>query len=81
MAASIHGHEVMKLVHEADPPLDRDRLRQAINYRYGPDARFHACVAQDMSLDDLLAFLAGRGKVVEADGVLRTDIDLMCNHE
>jgi hypothetical protein len=33
-----------------------------------------------MSLEQLLSFLVSRGKVVEVDRVLRTDIGLMCEH-
>ena len=81
MSQSIHGHEIMKMVHEADPPLTVAGLRDAVIERFGADAEFHACAGGGMTLDDLLQFLADRGKVVEADGVLRTDIGLMCEHE
>ncbi len=80
MGPSIHGHEVMKLIHESDPPLSRDELHRVVAERWGPQRQFHACVADRMTLDGLLRFLAARGKVVEADGVLRTDLGLMCEH-
>jgi probable metal-binding protein len=81
MGESIHGHEIMRLVHEANPPLTPGRLREAVERRFGRDARFHACAGGGMTLDDLLVFLKDRGKVIEVDGVLRTDIGQMCDHE
>jgi len=34
-----------------------------------------------MNLDEILIFLQQRGKVVEADGVLRANIAEMCDHD
>jgi len=34
-----------------------------------------------MTLSQLLTFLSDRGKVVEHDGQLRTDLDQICSHE
>lgn len=78
MNADIHGHEVMNLIHQADPPLNRATLREAVLQRWGDAVRFRTCAAEGMNLDGLLQFLSERGKVVEADGVLRTDIGQMC---
>jgi len=81
MSQSIHGHEIMQLIHEADPPLTRQTLAAEVVRRYGQDAEFHACAGGGMTLGNLLVFLADRGKVAEIDGVLQTDIGLMCDHE
>jgi probable metal-binding protein len=78
---SVHGHEIIKLVHEADPPLTSAELPQRIAERFGDDVEFHACAGGGMSLDEILVFLSERGKVVEVDGKLTTDIGLMCDHE
>ncbi len=80
MSQSIHGHEIMRMIHEADPPLSREALQQAVTEQFGADAQFHACAGGGMSLDGILQFLASRGKVVETEGQLRTDIGQMCNH-
>jgi len=77
---SIHGHEVMHLIHAAKPAHTRATLREAIDCQFGADATFHTCAASGMSLDDLLVFLMQRGKVVERDGRLQTDIGQMCQH-
>ena len=82
MPQNVHGHEIMHIVNDAPKPLTRDELRQVAAERFGPDATFHACSGNGWSLDELLAFLASRGKVVEdpATGHLRTDIGQMCDH-
>ncbi len=81
MSESIHGHEIMQLVHEANPPLSVQALRDEAAKRWGEDATFHACAGGGMDLDGILQFLASRGKVLEVDGVLRTNIGQMCDHE
>lgn len=80
MITQVHGHEIMKMVHEADPALTRAALAERVRERFGETVEFHACAGGGMSLDGILAFLAQRGKVVEIDGTLRTDIGLMCDH-
>lgn len=80
MSESIHGHEVMEMILAAEPPFSREQLKEAIRSRFGEAPRFHTCSAQDMTLDELLQFLGGRGKVVEIDGVLGTSRGQICDH-
>ena len=75
----IHGHDILRLLHAAYPPWTRPRLAQEVHRRFGPHARFHTCSAADMTLDELIAFLAARGKLVEHDGCLTADISKMCS--
>ena len=81
MDNSIHGHEILRLIHESDPPLTRQEFNRVVADKLGNDARFHTCSGSDMNLDQLLEFLAERGKVFEVDGTLRTDIRLMCDDD
>ena len=81
MSESIHGHEVMEMILTAEPPYSREELLEAVSSRFGESPRFHTCSAQDMTLDDLLQFLGGRGKVVEVDGVLGTSQGQICDHD
>ena len=78
---NIHGHEIMRLIDQSDTPMSRDLLAREVAKRFGTNAKFHTCAAEEMSLWQLIEFLSGRGKVVETDGFLRTDIGLMCDHE
>lgn len=80
MAQSIHGHEVMRLIHEAKPALSRFALKAVVEKRFGRGATFHVCEGGGMTLDELLLFLKQRGKVLEVNGVLRVDIGQVCDN-
>jgi probable metal-binding protein len=77
---NVHGHEVLRLVHEAPTPPTRGELEAALERLYGPEVRFCTCSATDMTRDELLAFLLSRGKLVERHGRLATDPSRICNH-
>ncbi len=77
----IHGHEIIRLVDAANPPLTRAQLAAEVERRFGPRARFCTCSAGGMTLDELLAFLGARGKVVEYRGRMVADISKMCGNE
>jgi probable metal-binding protein len=81
MAESIHGHEVMEMILAADAPLSRGELEEAVAARFGEAARFHTCSAESMTLDELLQFLNGRGKVLEVNGFLETSRGQICSHD
>jgi probable metal-binding protein len=78
---SIHGHEIMRLIATADPPLTRSGLEAEVSQRFGVDVRFHACAGHDLTLTELLKFLSDRGKVAERDGQLHTDLGQICSDE
>lgn len=65
---------------ELNRSFTRDTLREAIHERFGEAARFYTCSAQDMTADQLIDFLAARGKFVERDNGFTTDPDRMCQH-
>jgi probable metal-binding protein len=81
MAATIHGHEILHLIVDADPALTRDRLGQVVERRFGTDCRFHTCSAQGMDLEQLLQFLQDRGKIACVDGTLTADPSRICSHD
>jgi probable metal-binding protein len=76
----VHGHEVMQMMIESNCSFSRESLREAIQQRFGPQARFHTCSAQDLTADQLIDFLAGRGKFVERDAGFSTTADRICRH-
>ena len=77
----VHGHEVMQMIHDAKSPLTQKQLQAQIEAVYGADPKFFACAIADADFEGILTFLKARGKVVEVDGKLGTDIGQMCKHE
>ena len=80
MSESIHGHEVMRFMLESGQDFSRESLRAAISERFGENARFHTCSAEDMSASELIEFLAARGKFVESGEGFTTHADRICSH-
>ena len=79
-ATEIHGHEVMKMMLEADKPFDETSLEAAIIDRFGSEARFCTCSANGMTAQELIAFLAARGKFVPSGEGFSTQADKICDH-
>lgn len=80
MSEQIHGHEVMAMMMEEGRVYTRATLRAAIVERFGEEARFFTCSAANMTAEELIGFLAGRGKFIEEDEGLRMEPDRMCQH-
>lgn len=80
MSNSIHGHEVMQMMVDSGASYTTSSLRDAIHQRFGVEARFHTCSAENMTADELMEFLAARGKFVPTDGGFATSADKMCSH-
>lgn len=75
---SIHGHDVLHMIHNAPQALTREALKAEVAARFGPDARFHTCSAGGFTLDELLTFLLARKKIVERDGRLSVLMENVC---
>ena len=52
----------------------------SFNAKFGADARFHTCSAENLDADALIDFLAARGKFRENAGGLAIDPAKVCNH-
>ena len=76
----IHGHEVMRMMVDSGKAYTRESLRADIIERFGADARFCTCSAANMTSDQLIDFLAERGKFVEAPQGFTTHPEKICNH-
>jgi len=77
---SIHGHDVMHMMLESDQQFTTESLKAAIAARFGEDARFHTCSAQDMDASELIGFLASKGKFTPAAGGFNTQENKICQH-
>ncbi len=80
MTEQIHGHEVMAMMMASGRTYTRDSLRAHIIETFGEGARFYTCSAENMTADELIAFLRARGKFVEATDGFTTEADKMCAH-
>ena len=80
MTEQVHGHEVMKMMIEDGRAFSKASLRDAIVERFGADARFHTCSAENMTADELIVFLEDRGKFVATEAGFNTASDRICDH-
>ncbi len=78
--SDIHGHEILALVAQADPPLTLQALQAGVIAHWGADARFCTCSVAGMTLDELLHFLIAHGKIVTRNHLLATDPAKICQH-
>jgi len=70
MNESIHGHQVMEMMAQSEKTYTKQALKSEIALKFGDDARFHTCMGSDLTADDLIEFLATKGKFVEsAEGI------------
>ncbi|MGL5128362.1 MAG: YecH family metal-binding protein [Aeromonas popoffii] len=80
MTKSVHGHEVMEMMLAQGGQFTRTSLREAIDARFGTDARFHTCSASEMDAEALIAFLARRGKFIASEQGFQTHAGKICHH-
>jgi probable metal-binding protein len=78
MPDSIHGHEVMQMMLASGQTYTRESLREDIVARFGPDARFHTCSAENLTAEQLIDFLDGRGKFTGGPQGFTTEPARMC---
>ncbi len=67
MSESIHGHQVMEMMAAAAKSYSKSELKAEIANKFGKDARFHTCMGSNLTADDLIEFLASKGKFVESE--------------
>lgn len=78
--ASIHGHEVLNMMLGSGVEYSQQSLEAAIIARFGEQARFHTCSAEDMTAGELVAFLASRGKFIPQAEGFTTHESKICQH-
>jgi probable metal-binding protein len=76
----IHGHEVMQMMLTSGKAYTKASLVDEIIKNFGADARFHTCSAEDLTAEQLVAFLEAKGKFVGQAGGFQTSADRMCQH-
>jgi len=77
----IHGHEVLKMMLNSGKTYTRQSLVGDIVEKFGAQARFCTCSAENMTAGELVEFLDGRGKLLPQEGGFQTSASLMCNDD
>jgi probable metal-binding protein len=78
---SVHAHEVLRLIVNADITWTVDQLRREVEGRFGVGCRFETCSATGMDFDQLLQFLLQRRKIAVLDGAVTADPSKICDHD
>jgi len=78
--SSIHGHEVLQMMINSQQPYTKSSLVQAIHDKFGTDAHFHTCSAENMTATELVDFLEHKRKFIPADTGFTTDENKICKH-
>uniref|UniRef100_UPI0008F8779F YecH family metal-binding protein n=1 Tax=Klebsiella pneumoniae TaxID=573 RepID=UPI0008F8779F len=63
--SSIHGHEVLQMMLASGESWTVASLEAAIRRRFGEEARFHICSAENLSAAQLVAFLENKSHLME----------------
>ena len=78
MPEPIHGHEVLQMMLSSGQAYTRATLRADILARFGSEARFFTCSAENLTADGLISFFEERGKFVPASGGFQADRGKIC---
>ena len=76
----IHGHEVIQMMLQSGKAYTRASLLADIVATFGPDSRFFACSAENLSPEGIIDFLQAKGKFVPCEEGFQTSAELMCKH-
>jgi probable metal-binding protein len=68
--SSIHGHEVLQMMLASGESWTVASLEAAIRRRFGEEARFHTCSAENLSAAELVAFLEKKANLLPERKVL-----------
>ncbi len=80
MSEPIHGHEVMKMMIDSGKKYTKETLELDIIEKFGVDARFYTCSAENMTAKEVVDFLESRQRFIEAKEGFSTNPDKICDH-
>ena len=78
MSESIHGHQVMEMMATSGKNYSKAELKSEIFFKFGENVRFHTCMGSDLTADDLIDFLASKGKFVESEQGISMPQEHLC---
>lgn len=80
MSNSIHGHALLHQLSDHGP-MPRTAFVAWAHAQFGPEALYHACFAEGLSLEPMIEALKQRGKISEGpEGLSFGDGAEICNH-
>lgn len=75
----LHAHEVLHMMEGNS--YSESSLREAIINKFGKEQHFYACSADNMNVDELIAFLKEKGKFMPTTDGFTVDKSKVCDHE
>ncbi|TWU41057.1 YecH family metal-binding protein [Novipirellula artificiosorum] len=76
----VHGHDVMHMMVASGKTYTKEMLRGEILERFGEQTRFYTCSASNMTADELILFLEGKGKFDSQEDGFTTSPSSICDH-
>jgi len=70
----------MQMMLQSGKFYTRASLLNDIVAKFGPESRFYACSAENLTPEGIIDFLEAKGKFVPCEGRFQTSPDLMCKH-
>ena len=64
IGSEIHAHEVMQMMAKSSQPYSRASLMEAIDLKFGKEARFHTCCKEGLTSSDIIELFIAKGKIV-----------------
>ena len=81
MTDQIHGHAIIDFIGKYPEGVPVDQFAAIVAHEFGSATRFFTCSADNLTLPELLTFLAERDKVQVRDNVVFPGGSPACNHE
>lgn len=78
--AEIHGHEVLDMMTASGTPYSIASLRDAMDAKFGAEARFCICSGGGMKADELIEVLWAKGKFAGTRAEFVFDTGTRCDH-
>ncbi len=79
MSESVHGHDVMALMVAQATPVLKVELLSKMSQAFGENARYHTCSAENLTAEELIIFLMGKGKMTETTAGISL-VGMRCHH-
>jgi len=70
----------MEMMIASGKTYTRESLEKEIVEKFGAEARFHTCSAENMTAKEIVSFLESRGKFIDTNEGFSTDPEKICDH-